>query len=204
VKLLIFTPWMVQKPVLALPRSALSWVWCFCVVDFDVEYGQRLQAVIPENAVRDVMMMMMMMMLLLLLLLLIMPFMVQLAPVDHAGIAMLSMPECHPGGEGDSFYCFKVRLSENLGAMFGYVLFRRRRSDLEKRGFFQQSVVLLSPLPFFGLYKTLMAVMVGPLFFAHGPTLLEASYATMQSWPAPRQQPQPQPLELPFLGEVIR
>lgn len=84
--------------------------------------------------------------------------------------------------------------------VFGYVFFRRRRDESQSRGYFQQSVIVVTPSPFANLFKHVAGV-VGNAFFDLGPTLLHAAHENLSAWPAPDQGAL---LELPLIGEILR
>lgn len=65
-------------------------------------------------------------------------------------------------------------------------MFRQRKDDANARGYFQKSVVLISTMPFVGLYENVIRV-VGPLVFQIGPSILEAIFEDIEKWNAPQE-----------------
>ncbi|KAJ3039424.1 Protein dennd6a [Rhizophlyctis rosea] len=106
------------------------------------------------------------------------------------------------------------------GYTYGYVFFRQKRDAEIRRGFFQKSLVVLSPHPWPGLWTSL----VGSLGRAYmdafiedrqndtntAKTLLEAACFDIAAWPAPPSTLSPEAtyysitLNLPFVGKMIR
>ena len=90
-------------------------------------------------------------------------------------------------------------LADNQSLMFGYVLFRQRRDDSNARGFFQKSIVLLSPLPAVEAFSQISAI-VARAFFDFGPSVLEVAAQQVAAWPIPYPGRR---ITLPLLGESI-
>lgn len=89
--------------------------------------------------------------------------------------------------------------STSSSYIYGYVFFRQKRDSTNRRGYFQKSIVILSHLPLVGLFSEVVA-RLGPLYFEHGMSMLEAFANDVMSWPAP------QPgtiLTLPLLGSIL-
>ncbi|KJE91019.1 hypothetical protein CAOG_02223 [Capsaspora owczarzaki ATCC 30864] len=84
--------------------------------------------------------------------------------------------------------------------LYGHVFFRQIRDGGLKRGYFQKSVVIVSPYPYPSLYGKLVSL-IAPEYFAHGRPLLEAASQNISRWPAPRLG---ENYELPILGHVLR
>lgn len=82
---------------------------------------------------------------------------------------------------------------------YGYVFFRQAKDALQKRGYFQKSVVLIAPHAYIGLYSRLVE-MIAPEFFTNGRPLLEAACQNIAQWPAPVDGLS---CELPILGDVL-
>jgi len=87
------------------------------------------------------------------------------------------------------------------GCRFGYVFFRQEKDEQLRRGFFQKSLVLLSPHPFHGLFSE-MVKNIGSKYFdvvnacrrrgesevaiqEIARTILDAACAEVASWPPP-------------------
>ncbi|SNX81760.1 uncharacterized protein MEPE_00465 [Melanopsichium pennsylvanicum] len=93
----------------------------------------------------------------------------------------------------------KTGNSTSSSYIYGYVFFRQKRDSTNRRGYFQKSVVILSHLPFVGLFSEVVA-RLGPLYFEHGMSMFEAFANDIMGWPTP------QPgtiLTLPLLGSII-
>lgn len=110
--------------------------WCVAliVIKFDEKQGQEIQSIFPTNhGLNDQIL------------------------VD---IKMLSMPDClEPHTDQHEFlYSFRVRDKQNRHCelMNCFTSFRQCRDDTTKRGFFQQSVVLVSYQPYVCLYHNIL------------------------------------------------
>ncbi|KAN0065594.1 hypothetical protein ACQY0O_000717 [Thecaphora frezii] len=89
--------------------------------------------------------------------------------------------------------------STSSSYIYGYVFFRQKRDPSSRRGYFQKSLVILSHLPYVGLFGEVVS-RLGPLYFEHGMTMLEAFANDVVGWPSP------QPgsvLTLPLLGSIL-
>lgn len=171
-----------------------NWLHCVCVVTFDLEIGQALEFKYPEH--------------------------VALSDKERSNISYLSFPDSNSGCMGDTQYCFRIRrdalssddviLSEHsvdfpavllpdTSHYYGYVYFRQVRDQTLRRGYFQKSVVLLSPLPYFNFFKEVVEI-IAPEYFDHGESCLETACHNIDSWsfPLPGQM-----LELPLLGALV-
>jgi hypothetical protein len=110
--------------------------WCVAliVIKFDEKHGQEIQSIFPINHGLD-----------------------EQILVD---IKMLSMPDClEPHTDQHEFlYSFRVRDKQNRHSevMNCFTSFRQCRDGTTKRGFFQQSVVLVSYLPYVCLYHNIL------------------------------------------------
>ena len=67
-------------------------------------------------------------------------------------------------------------------------------------GYFQEAVVVLSSLEYYGTFKKILSC-VAPSFFEHGVTALEAAWRNIFDWPSPRPG---QVYQVPILGEVLK
>ncbi|CAM9707718.1 unnamed protein product [Pylaiella littoralis] len=159
-----------------------GWVRSICVATFDVGTGHTLEQVYPADSLDE---------------------------GDRQRIRMLAMPDCNTTQIGDCFYCFRTRKSHRLPLTgsssldqtfeYCYAFFRQQRNPECARGMFQKSVVVVSRYPYVNLFERLVKV-IGPLYFTHGPAVLEAVHASVEDWPAPC----PGSLcPLPFLGETV-
>ncbi|RKP34008.1 hypothetical protein BJ085DRAFT_7708, partial [Dimargaris cristalligena] len=95
---------------------------------------------------------------------------------------------------------------------YAYVFFRQKKDPFLKRGCFQKSLVLISPLPYHGLFTKIVRLL-GPPYFELGHSILEtAAHSIGTDWPSPARStidPPPQsgagPLvDLPFLGSTLQ
>ncbi|KAI9471159.1 hypothetical protein BX667DRAFT_472399, partial [Coemansia mojavensis] len=125
---------------------------------------------------------------------------------ERAAISFSSMPDSTIYELCDSVYTFNFRVDPvRLGLpkdrifLHGYVFFRQKRDPLMRRGGFQRSVVIITHLPYHGLFSRL-AHILGPLYFDLGTTILEAAAHNVTSWPQPGAG---QAYELPFLGSAL-
>ncbi|ETV72399.1 hypothetical protein, variant [Aphanomyces astaci] len=146
-------------------------------VVFDIDVGQTMEMVYPES--------------------------VALSAEAKQSIAYLALPHSNKHVEGDTQFSFRCRrqdassdatnsssASENPPLLpsssfyYGFVLFRQRKDTSRSRGYFQKSLVVITHLPFVGLYDRVLRI-VGPLFFQVGNPLLQALYENIGQWPAP-------------------
>ncbi|KAJ2907087.1 hypothetical protein GGI21_003954, partial [Coemansia aciculifera] len=159
--------------------SLANWVVCFGSVHFDVDQGPTLSLLYPH-----------------------VPF----SETERAAICFSSMPDSTIYELYDSAYSFHFRVDPvRLGLpkdrifLYGHVFFRQKRDPLMRRGGFQRSTVIISHLPYHGLFSR-MVYMLGPLYFDLGTAILEAAAHNVTSWPAPRPGCA---YELPFLGTAL-
>ena len=130
-------------------------------------------------------------------------------------IKMLSMPDClQTSGAGRHSFNFAFRVRDKDCAMeerhfqHCFVSFRQCKDASSARGYFQQSVVLVSALPCVGLFYSTLDRLAAVLLEATPETsiaqTLQTAFQHFAQWPAPpgdlRQGP---PLHMPFLGSVI-
>ncbi|KAJ1747338.1 hypothetical protein LPJ78_004605 [Coemansia sp. RSA 989] len=155
------------------------WIMSFGTVHFDVDQGPMLQLLYPH---------------------------VSFSSSERAAISFSSMPDSTIYELCDSVYTFNFRVDPvRLGLpkdrifLHGYVFFRQKRDPLMRRGGFQRSVVIITHLPYHGLFSRL-AHILGPLYFDLGTTILEAAAHNVTSWPQPGAG---QAYELPFLGSAL-
>lgn len=171
-----------------------GWITCFCVVNFDLEYGQKLDYSVPSHT-----------------------FLAD----EISNICFSSFPDSNEERELDSVFVFRIRreglpqadhevhhdvfrldrLQPDIDSAFyyGFAYFRQREDPSNPRGYMQRAVVLITPQPFFGLYHRLMQI-VGPMFFDFGEALLESTIENINQWPPLRAD---QRYELPLLGRVL-
>ncbi|KAJ2850187.1 hypothetical protein IWW36_002095 [Coemansia brasiliensis] len=155
------------------------WVISFGTVHFDVDQGPTLQLLYPHMS---------------------------FSSSERAAISFSSMPDSTIYELCDSVYTFnfrvdpvRLRLPKDRIFLHGYVFFRQKRDPLMRRGGFQRSVVIITHLPYHGLFSRL-AHILGPLYFDLGTAILEAAAHNVTSWPQPEAG---RAYELPFLGSAL-
>ncbi|XP_034382124.1 protein DENND6B isoform X2 [Cyclopterus lumpus] len=196
-----------------------SWLECVCVVTFDLELGQALELVFPQD--------------------------VKLTEKEKTSICYLSFPDSYSGCIGDTQFSFRFRqsvgrrasrfredvynrdapptLQTEVSHFFGYVYFRQVKDVSVKRGYFQkvsylftpdytcshlinhvmsvfQSLVLVSKLPYTHLFHSLLQI-VAPEFFEKLEPCLEAVCNGIDQWPSPAPG---LTLNLPVMGMVLQ
>jgi hypothetical protein len=85
------------------------------------------------------------------------------------------------------------------GFATGYVYFRQMRDRNNRRGYFQKSVVILTMLPYPGLFSRLVSILA-PLYFEAGKPCFESACKDISTWPPPVCG---NSYELPFLGNLL-
>ena len=182
---------------MASVARASNWISCFCIVTFDLEIGQALEAVYPSNF--------------------------PLSEDEKTNICYLAFPDSNAGLIGDIQFHFRIPASGSRregadptlvpysGAMplvlrpeqnhsFGFVYFRQTKDASIRRGYFQKSVILLTRLPYFNLFSSLMA-RVGPETFKEGnDCFLEVIYQELCHWQDIRPGSW---LQLPVMGQIL-
>ncbi|KNE58310.1 hypothetical protein AMAG_05118 [Allomyces macrogynus ATCC 38327] len=180
-----------------------AWIKCLCVVGFDLETGQVLEAVYPPTAV--------------------------LSEAEQRTIKFTSFPDSNSFLNGDLQFSFRIRCQQGVcpsptaahtsaaisargmantvpriddSYLHAHVFFRQHPDASIRRGFYQKSVVVVSSLPYSGLWHR-VAAMLGPVVCeadAGGVAALETAAHHISQWPAPV----PGMHELPFLGRVLQ
>ncbi|XP_063459269.1 protein DENND6B isoform X3 [Pan paniscus] len=197
----------------AAPWARFSaWLECVCVVTFDLELGQALELVYPNDF--------------------------WLTDKEKSSICYLSFPDSHSGCLGDTQFSFRMRqcggqrspwhaddrhynsrapvalqvvwmgrawltpcsFQREPAHYFGYVYFRQVKDSSVKRGYFQKSLVLVSRLPFVRLFQALLSL-IAPEYFDKLAPCLEAVCSEIDQWPAPAPG---QTLNLPVMGVVVQ
>ncbi|XP_016794973.1 protein DENND6B isoform X3 [Pan troglodytes] len=197
----------------AAPWARFSaWLECVCVVTFDLELGQALELVYPNDF--------------------------RLTDKEKSSICYLSFPDSHSGCLGDTQFSFRMRqcggqrspwhaddrhynsrapvalqvvwmgrawltpcsFQREPAHYFGYVYFRQVKDSSVKRGYFQKSLVLVSRLPFVRLFQALLSL-IAPEYFDKLAPCLEAVCSEIDQWPAPAPG---QTLNLPVMGVVVQ
>ncbi|KAL7748339.1 hypothetical protein RI367_006300 [Sorochytrium milnesiophthora] len=179
-----------------LPWDNISrWIKCFCVVAFDLEAGQALEYMYPPVAFSE---------------------------PEERTIRFSAFPDSNSDLIGDLLFSFRIRRHDispmtpslntttsplacaNLPKMsdeylYAYTFFRQKPDPTIRRGFYQKSVVLISSLPFAGLFTRVVSI-VGPAACDIGKPALEAACHNIGKWPAPT----PGVHDLPLLGKVLQ
>ncbi|XP_075245764.1 protein DENND6A-like isoform X2 [Convolutriloba macropyga] len=174
-----------------------QWIYCIAVVTFDVELGQTIEHIYPPH--------------------------ISLEGRERSNVCFLSFPDSNSGCMGDTVYSFRIRHTSkhmrtltnaqkhhfNVYAinkyqgfqdyLYGAVHFRQLKDTSIKRGYFQKSVVVLSPLPFVSLWLEVVSV-IGEDFFRNGELSLEVACHSIDQWPYPSPGAQ---LQLPMMGNVF-
>ena len=175
---------------------ASNWLCCFCVVTFDLEIGQALESVHPADF--------------------------PLSEDEKTNICYLAFPDSNAGLIGDVQFHFRIPASgarrdgcdpkpilhsyslplvlrQESNHYFGFVYFRQTKDASIRRGYFQKSVILISRLPFFNLFSSLMS-RVAPEVFKVGSEFLNVVYQEVCHWPELRPGAW---LQLPVVGQVL-
>ncbi|KAG9096025.1 hypothetical protein FS749_009233 [Ceratobasidium sp. UAMH 11750] len=168
-----------QERIPALQR----WILSVAVIDFDLDIGPVVAKLYPN---------------------------IKLDAPDRENIAFSSFPDTTLFDTGTQTHSFKIRLSQplsslssdsisNVSVLHGYACFMQRRDPTSKRGYLQRSVVLLTHLPYIGLFDRAIRLF-GPMFFTHGNAMLQSGSLNICNWPDPTPGCT---LELGLLGSVI-
>ncbi|CAH0391180.1 unnamed protein product [Bemisia tabaci] len=158
-------------------KKLKSWIQCICIVTFDLELGQAIEVIFPNDA---------------------------LSEEDQTNICYLAFPDSNSGCMGDTQFHFRIRqtsgaeLSEEHVAynnkcppylqvhrayFYGYVFFRQVKDHSLPRGYFQKSVIIISRLPFINLFTELCGI-IAPEFFNHGLESITAACHDIDRWPS--------------------
>ncbi|CAL9682608.1 unnamed protein product [Knipowitschia caucasica] len=172
-----------------------SWLECVCVVTFDLELGQALELVYPEDA--------------------------KLTEKEKTSICYLSFPDSYSGCLGDTQFSFRMRqsvgrrgskegdiynrdaattLQKEVCHFFGYVYFRQVKDVSVRRGYFQKSLVLLSRLPYPTFFHSLLQI-IAPEYFEKLEPCLETVCNEIDRWSKPLPG---MTLNLPVMGLVLQ
>ncbi|KAJ3328704.1 Protein dennd6a [Blyttiomyces sp. JEL0837] len=129
------------------------WALCFCVVNFDLEIGQAIEYIYPPIELSDAER----------------KTIGQLTrrlysareaiPLNYHRINVAN-PHSSTSISDQSKYNMAIDTDDYT---YGYVFFRQQKDSEIRRGFFQKSLVLLSPHPWPGLFKHVMST-IGPKF----------------------------------------
>ncbi|XP_054707021.1 protein DENND6B-like [Uloborus diversus] len=180
-----------------LPWDRFSrWIYCICVVTFDLELGQAMEMIYPAH--------------------------VKLTEKEKMSICYMAFPDSNSGCMGDTQFFFRMRQcplrrpvvscheNYNLNCavavqmdqshFFGFVYFRQVKDKNIPRGYFQKSVVLLTKLPLVSLFTEVLAK-IAPSFFSSGEPSIESACHDVDQWPSPVPGV---PLSLPLMGHVLQ
>lgn len=223
----MLSPESINDALLDLNLGTLwQWILCFCIVNFDLEDGQSLECIYPPVDLTDS----------------------EKRTVCFSAFPDSNSVQ----HVGDSIFSFRMRNSkfteylyinqthmpsqntaldfqqsgglpvDTDGYTYGFVFFRQEKDDEVPRGYFQKSLVLLSPHPWPGLFCHLVSVLGPDIMSAlvrdrrakvnsesshSADALLEAACGNIASWPSPPSRLcSPTYLatkfSLPFLGSV--
>ncbi|XP_020280261.1 protein DENND6A isoform X1 [Pseudomyrmex gracilis] len=173
-----------------------NWVHCICIVTFDLELGQAIEAIYPSH--------------------------VKLSEQERSNVCYLAFPDSNSGCMGDTQYHVRIRqnskmvqetnalkeynrksssfLQTDKDYYWGYVYFRQVKDKSLPRGYFQKSVVIITKLPFVNLFGELCAL-IAPEFFEAGMALMEAVIREIDHWPPPVPG---QIVHLPLIGVLFQ
>ncbi|XKL66314.1 hypothetical protein PGB90_009734 [Kerria lacca] len=173
-----------------------DWIYCICIVTFDLELGQALEEVYPPNAI--------------------------LTEEDKTNICYLAFPDSNSSCMGDTQFHIRIKqcsisstlsqchvaynntcpifLRINPNYLFGFVYFRQIKDQSLPRGYFQKSVIILTRLPFISLFTDICSI-IAPEYFDSGLKTVEAACHEINRW----QPPKPgDTLKLALFGNVIQ
>ncbi|XP_077278090.1 protein DENND6A isoform X2 [Temnothorax americanus] len=173
-----------------------NWVHCMCIVTFDLELGQAIEAIYPNH--------------------------VALSEQERSNVCYLAFPDSNSGCMGDTQYHVRIRqngkmmqetnaikeydrkspsfLQTDRDYYWGYVYFRQVKDKSLPRGYFQKSVVIITKLPLVNLFGELCAL-IAPEFFEAGTALMEAVVREIDHWPPPVPG---QIVHLPLIGVLFQ
>lgn len=172
------------------PAALARWARAFCVIRFDLERGQLVEACYPPGALASA------------------------TGLDRL-VAFSSFPDSmshhlprHRSSVHDSLFSFRVPdpspsasvPGSRRGFLYGFVFNRQRQDERLPRGGEQKSVVILSHAPYSSLFRLLLQIL-GPLCFDVGPSALSMVASHVAAWPAPVPG---RPMELPIGSAALR
>jgi hypothetical protein len=99
------------------------WIRCIAVVNFDLTVGQTCDLCVPQDA---------------------------LSKDETTNLVNLAFPDSNSGVFGDTSFSIRFRAqgkNRDYPFWFGFVFFRQKKDDTISRGYFQQSVVVVTHLP---------------------------------------------------------
>ena len=153
--------------------AASSWLHSLHIVNFDVDEGHVL-----EYSSANL-----------------------LSSKDANTLSMAAMPDSQPasGGLGEISFAFRFQREGGDGPLWGFACFRARRVSDSRRGCTQKSIVLLTPLPLFTLFRSAVALLA-TAYFDSGLDALRDALQELDTWPVPLVAGQ---LRLPLLGQTL-
>jgi hypothetical protein len=161
-----------------------GWLECFCICSFDIELGQKIDAVYPSHY--------------------------QLSSTQQTDIAYLAFPDGSTSGKTSSTieiqntkFTFRIGSQDDKeDYLFGHVYFRQRKDSSVQRGYVMKSVVLVTKLPFLKLYRYLTQK-ISELYFNNPQHVIELFvqvFNEVNKWSIPSPDEQ---FDLPFMGQRI-
>jgi len=153
-----------------------TWICGFCVYEFDEIEGHKLVEQIPKSL-----------------------------ESNFEDIKCHAFPESTVGStvyQDDVTYSFRVRNEHSF--QYATTYFKCRRDKRKSRGCIQRSLVLLSRFPFFSLFRKLLLEQIGPAFFQHGSSALEAAFTAISQWPDLNKVTSGNKISLPLFGSVLK
>ena len=180
-----------------------AWVHSICVVTFDLELGQAIEKMYPNDQIG-------------------------ISEADKTNICYLAFPDSNSGVMGDTQFHFRIRLSSDTKGsghlalnnrihleynrkcpaslqydpkfLFGFVYFRQVKDASIRRGYYQKSVILLSKLPLMTLFPQVTSV-IARKYFETGEVALETSAKDIDAWPFPGPG---HFIDLPLMGHLFQ
>lgn len=175
-------------------HSADPWVFAFVLVTFDLDKGPVVEACIPNAALSD---------------------------HELDAVCAHAMPDSAAVGSGseDAVYSFRVSRAyqhhdessknDHLNhhnheqiLLLAHSFFRQTPDRLNRRGFFQKALVLVTSAPYISVPAVLLSSLA-PKTFVHGAEALRQAIDDIASWPDPRVQTMSRHLTLPFVGDTL-
>ncbi|KAG8185762.1 hypothetical protein JTE90_000745 [Oedothorax gibbosus] len=186
-----------KQDVSVLPWDRFSrWVYCICVVTFDLELGQAMEMIYPAH--------------------------IKLTEKEKTSICYMAFPDSNSGCMGNTQFHFRMRqcpvkrhdlpahqeynkcclapLQIDFCHFFGFVYFRQVKDKTIPRGYFQKSMVLLTKVPLVSLFTEVLG-RIAPSFFSSGEPSIESACHDIDQWPSPVPG---KALSLPLMGNVMQ
>lgn len=172
-----------------------NWIHSLCIVTFDIELGQAIELVFPDDIV--------------------------LSDREKSNICYLSFPDSNSGCMGDTQYFFRTRyssgklpeyhsiynencllsLESDQSFLYGFVYFRQIKDRAARRGYLQKSLVLLTHLPLISLFKSLVSLIANEFFDSGSAVISVAAKEINTCWPLPSPGSL---LSLNLMGSVVQ